>query len=383
MMRTIHVRQCFSTTRNTRNVATVAPASSQNHTSTITTHVPIVDMSLPVDDMGRVLHDACTRVGFFYLVNHGVSEDLRRRLLQEARAFFSMTIEEKERISVAHSNSYRGYQWMGVNITRQKQDGHEALDLVSESTRANIVRDRGLANYGSNQWPDPTMLPQFQSTVEEYVAQMNSVGLRLITAASLGLGLGPNYFAPFFTDPYWSMRLIRYPPLVPYDGIPDIGQDKNNSSSNAYEYGVGEHTDYGVFTMILCEDVKDTLQIRPKNNNNKRTTNDTSNDVHSERKDSEWIMVDPIPGGFICNLGDMLERWTNNMYVSTPHRVLRPSSSQGGDRISIPFFFDPNYDAYIAPVDHLVQQSGMPPCFEQPIMFGDHLLAKTSQNFRI
>jgi len=125
----------------------------------------------------------------------------------------------------------------------------------------------------------------------------------------------------------------------------------------SYEYGVGEHTDYGVFTMILCDNVPNTLQIRLKGS-------------------TQWQLVDPIPGTFICNVGDVLARWTNNIYVSTPHRVLRPAQ----DRISVPFFFDPNYDSQIAPIDALVQRSNQPPCFD-PIMYGDHLLAKTSKNF--
>lgn len=127
----------------------------------------------------------------------------------------------------------------------------------------------------------------------------------------------------------------------------------------------GEHTDYGVFTMILCDDVKGTLQIRRKGQ-------------------SQWVDVDPVPNGFICNLGDMLARWSNNLYVSTPHRVLRPKESSCGplkvERISIPFFFDPNYDSMICPIDELVQRSEKPMLFD-PIMYGDHLLAKMSKNF--
>jgi isopenicillin N synthase-like dioxygenase len=119
--------------------------------------------------------------------------------------------------------------------------------------------------------------------------------------------------------------------------------------------------------MILCDDVRGTLQIRRKGH-------------------SEWVDVDPVPNGFICNLGDMLARWSNNLYVSTPHRVLRPQRvnchSTQNDRISIPFFFDPNYDSIISPIDELVAQSKNPTFFD-PIMYGDHLLAKTSKNFQL
>jgi isopenicillin N synthase-like dioxygenase len=119
--------------------------------------------------------------------------------------------------------------------------------------------------------------------------------------------------------------------------------------------------------MILCDDVKGTLQIRRKGQ-------------------LDWEDVDPVPNGFICNLGDMLARWSNNLYVSTPHRVLRPQKACCGplqnDRISIPFFFDPNYDSIISPIHDLVRKSDSSVLFD-PIMYGDHLLAKTSKNFKV
>jgi isopenicillin N synthase-like dioxygenase len=141
------------------------------------------------------------------------------------------------------------------------------------------------------------------------------------------------------------LRLIHYPPA-------------HNGDSGDFELGCGEHTDFGIFTMILCDEVPDTLQIRPKG-------------------ETEWVTVDPVPGGFICNIGDMLSRWTNGIYVSTPHRVLRPRDSS---RISVPYFYEPNYDALVSPMDELVTKSGRPPCLEA-IRYGDYLLAKTSTNF--
>ncbi|KAG7359642.1 2-oxyglutarate/Fe(II) oxygenase [Nitzschia inconspicua] len=328
--------------------------------STLESTVPIIDMSMSDEELGKSIHHACTTVGFFIIVQHGVPEELRARMLQQARLLFSeLTLEEKEAISVKHSNSYRGFQTMGVNVTNGQRDGHEALDLVSESTRAIVTRSsdskfKDLTNYGQNQWPDPRLLPDFRNTTEEYIEAMQAVGLRLMSACSRGLGLDPYFFEPYFDDAYWSMRMIRYP------------VDSEDRMGN-YDFGVGEHTDYGVFTMILCDDVKGTLQIRRKGQ-------------------SEWTNVDPVPNGFICNLGDMLARWSNNLYVSTPHRVLRPQKSNchplQNDRISIPFFFDPNYDSVISPIGELVEKSKNPLLFD-PIMYGDHLLAKTSKNFMV
>ncbi|CAB9507284.1 Probable 2-oxoglutarate-dependent dioxygenase [Seminavis robusta] len=199
-------------TRNNLIRRTLSHHQSPKNNITDGAHtVPVVDMSLPDHQVGAAVHHACTTVGFFHIVNHGVSETLRNTVLEEARNMFrNLSEEQKETFSVAHSNSYRGYQRIGVNITSEQPDGHEGFDLISESTRAAI--DHGcLTNYGHNLWPDPQWVPRLRPTLEEYISQMNTVGNRLMAAASIGLGLGRDYFQPYFTDPYWTMRLIRYP----------------------------------------------------------------------------------------------------------------------------------------------------------------------------
>lgn len=317
--------------------------------------VPIIDMEMSEEEIGDSIHHACTTLGFFAIVNHGVSEDLCSNMLHQTRLLFDLSDDDKEAISVKHSKSFRGFQKMGINVTNGELDGHEALDLVSESKKAIRPNPQEMTNYGRNQWPNQSKLPEFRATTEKYVESMQQLGLRLMSACSRGLGLDPSFFDRYFDDAYWSMRMIRYPAV-----------DGNDNQD--YSFGVGEHTDYGVFTMILCDDVKGTLQIRPRNGSGR------------------WIDVDPIPNGFICNIGDMLARWSNSVYVSTPHRVIRPlkSNCEGSrdDRISIPFFFDPNYDSIISPIETLVQKSDNPVLFD-PIMYGDHYLAKTSKNFRI
>jgi isopenicillin N synthase-like dioxygenase len=107
-----------------------------------------------------------------------------------------------------------------------------------------------------------------------------------MTAASRGLGLDPSFFDPYFDDAFWSMRMIRYPP-------PPMEHDD-------FDFGVGQHTDYGVYKMIVrCDDIPGTLQIR-------------------SRGGKDWIDVDPVPGGFLCNLGDMMARWSNSILPFYP-----------------------------------------------------------------
>ena len=306
--------------------------------------VPTVDLSLPLHEVGHSIHEACTTVGFFLVQNHGVSPHLLSSVMQEARHFFNLPQEEKDRISIRNSSSFRGYQQVGENVTMGAADAHEAVDFMSESERAKRANTAGPTNYGTNQWPCPSVAPQLRPVLQQYIFEMNQVGSKMMQACALGLGLSQHYFARYFEDPFWILRLIHYPP-------------KPTSMDDTL--GCGEHTDYGIFTFIYSENVPETLQIR--------TT------------DKDWTFVDPIPEStLICNVGDMLSRWTNGIYKSTLHRVLRPINQNG--RVSVPFFYEPSYDAVIRPIDELVQQSRKLPMFG-PIQYGDHLLAKTTSNF--
>lgn len=164
---------------------------------------------------------------------------------------------------------------------------------------------------------------------------------------ALGLGLSEDHFEPYYNDSFWVLRVIHYP----------VAQGDTNARKE--DMGCGVHTDYGCLTMINADDTPGCLQAM---------------NVHGQ-----WVTVEPLPGMFICNIGDMLSRWTNGMYRSTPHRVLRPAHRR---RISIPFFFEPNYTSEISPLPGCCEALGKAPRFK-PIIYGDHLLSKTSSNFSL
>lgn len=116
--------------------------------------------------------------------------------------------------------------------------------------------------------------------------------------------------------------------------------------------------DYGCVTLLLADSTKGALQV--------------------QLKDGSWINADPLPGAFVVNIGDMIERWTNGEWKSTNHRVIHRGSNY---RISVPFFFEPNFDAEIQPIKKCVERTGGHPTF-QPIVYGDHLTAKVTANFK-
>jgi isopenicillin N synthase-like dioxygenase len=159
---------------------------------------------------------------------------------------------------------------------------------------------------GVNLWPLTT---GFRDAAIGYFDALWQLGLDLHVAIAANLGLPLDFFADKFDRPMATLRLLHYPPReADQGGLP----------------GAGEHTDYGSLTILL---------------------NDNAGGLEVRRRDGTWVTAPPIPGAFICNIGDCLMRWSNDTYVSTPHRVMNPP---GRDRYSVAFFLDPNPDALIA-----------------------------------
>ncbi len=290
---------------------------------------------------------ACEEHGFFYLTGHGIPDSTVDGIRGHASRFFALPDADKNAISISNSPSFRGYQRLGENVTyasdagRPLRDWHEAIDTYREEPPDGKIP----TNFGYNQYPSEALCPGFASASREYVNEMLSLGNDVMRCVAASLDLENDYFAPYYERSFWVMRMIRYPSS---DEPRDEGFDPTGT-------GCGEHTDYGCLTFVN-QPLQPTgcLQVRAAN--------------------GSWVDADPIPGCFVVNIGDMLSRWTNGLFRSTAHRVLHPESG-AGDRVSVPFFFEPNYDAVVEPLPHLGE-----PRFE-PVAYGSHLLAKSLANF--
>jgi len=272
--------------------------------------------SLPVIDLAsssapEAVGKACRGSGFFYAVGHGVDETLLARLDELSRAFFAKAAAEKLSIRMElGGRAWRGYFPVGDELTSGSPDQKEGLYFGAELPAHHPKVAAGTPLHGSNLFPDG--VAGFRETVLEYMDIMTGLGHRIMETIALSLGLDGGYFAERYThDPLILFRIFNYPALA---------------SPSTPLWSVGEHTDYGLLT-ILFQDDRGGLQVKSP---------------------SGWIDAPPIPGSFVCNIGDMLDRMTGGMYRSTPHRV---KNASGRDRLSFPFFFDPNWDAQVRSID--------------------------------
>ncbi|MDJ0824223.1 MAG: 2-oxoglutarate and iron-dependent oxygenase domain-containing protein [Rhodobacter sp.] len=299
--------------------------------------IPVLDWRrFDTDRPGFVadLGAACRGPGFFLLSHHTVPKDLRIRVFEMANAFFSLPDSEKAKISILNTPHYRGWG----------KEGDESLDetssLVDRKETFNIGYDlptddprviAGEPFRGVNQWPD---LPGFRETLLAYYDAALALGKVLHRAFAHDLGLPEDHFAHAFDEPLAALRMLHYPP----------GTGAKN------EIGAGAHTDYGAITLLMT-DGEPGLQVKPRG--------------------GDWIDVPHVDDAYVVNIGDCLMRWTNDIYVSTPHRVLPPIRR----RRSVAMFVEANPDQII----RALPGTGAPKY--TPIRAADYLMSRLDATY--
>ena len=279
-----------------------------------------------------------------------MDEHLQRRLEEVSRQFFAQDLETKLEIKMSlGGRAWRGYFPVGGELTSGKPDLKEGIYFGAELEDDHPLVMAGTPLHGPNLFPAD--IPPFRETVLAYMAALTTLGHSLMAGIALSLGLEESYFFDRYTsEPLILFRIFNYPP-----------QPLNNESES--NLGVGEHTDYGLLT-ILRQDMSGGLEIKIK---------------------SRWVAAPPIPNSFVCNIGDMLDRMTGGRYLSTPHRV---RNLAGHNRLSFPFFFDPNFSAEVRPIqidakanDNKEERWDRASVHEFSGTYGDYLLRKVSKVF--
>ncbi|WP_299917578.1 2-oxoglutarate and iron-dependent oxygenase domain-containing protein [uncultured Roseobacter sp.] len=272
--------------------------------------IPVLDWQRFETDKSAFLADLGAAVrgpGFFLLQNHTVPETLRAQVFDKAGAFFDLPVAEKRKLSILHTPHYRGWAAEGdesLNDTSAQIDRKESFnigfDLAPEDPRVL----KGEPFRGVNVWPE---IEGFRNTMLAYFEAALALGIDIHRAFAADLGLDPEHFTPAFHDPLAALRLLHYPP----------------ATGAADEIGAGAHTDYGAITLLMT-DGEGGLQVKPRG--------------------GDWTDVPHVAGAYVVNIGDCLMRWTNDIYASTPHRVLPPKRQ----RRSVAFFVEANPDTVVA-----------------------------------
>lgn len=308
--------------------------------------IPVIDVGplrsgarAQVMRVAREIRQAATNVGFFYVSNHGVPQRIIDRAAEAGRRFFALPLDAK--MEVKANARHRGFVPIGgANVARAatadlKETFSWGLELAEDDP--DVLRGSGLL--GPNNWP--AFLPELQPALYDYFLASFDCGDRLLRAIATSLDIDEAFFAQRYRKPYARGQVVHYPPQ-PATAAPD-------------QRGIGEHTDFGCIT-LLWQDANGGLQIRDRN--------------------GDWVRARPIEGTLVINVGDLLERWSNDRFTSTLHRVVNTS---GRDRYSLTVFYDPYYYSTVDPRD-MGLGSGEEPRYE-PIIAGEHIKARFDKTF--
>ena len=312
--------------------------------------VPVIDLAplidgrtAGVDEVARKIRHAYTRIGFSYIINHGVPQALIDEAFDANRQFHALPERDKFRIET--NRWHRGYIAINTStivtssiakVTRPNQSASFMMMHELPPNDADVLAEKPLA--GPNQWPES--YPEFRETVTRYNRALQKLCEQLLPAISNALGTEGRPLSAFFRRPTTFLRLLHYPSI---SGPRDEGL-----------YGSAPHTDYGFIT-LLAQDSGGGLQVKPRG--------------------GDWMDAPPMPGAFVMNTGDITARWSNDLFLSTPHRVY---NRQDTDRYSMAFFFDPTMDSRI---------SCLPSCLDkasgvryEPVIYGDYLMDRLNAN---
>ncbi|XP_022749861.1 2-oxoglutarate-Fe(II) type oxidoreductase-like [Durio zibethinus] len=274
-----------------------------------------IDLSNPdIHQSVSLLKQACLDCGFFYVVNHGISQELMDEVFAQSKNFFHLPLNEK--MKVLRNEKHRGYTPVHDELLDPDNQVHgdykEGYYIGVEVPEDDPEAEKPLC--GPNVWPADGVLPGWRQTMEKFHHEALEVGKVVARVIALALDLEVDFFdkAEILGKPFAILRLLYYGGQIsdPSKGI----------------YGAGAHSDFGFITLLATDDVMGLQICKDK-----------------DAKPQIWEYVAPIKGAFIVNLGDMLERWSNCIFKSTLHRVL----GNGQERYSIAYFVEPSHDCLV------------------------------------
>ena len=313
--------------------------------------IPMLDVSglysgdeAAIRDIAATLRGHLENIGFLYVVGHPIPRTDVEAVREAGKKFFALPDEEKLKLKI--DRNFRGYlPFAGSTIvtssvaTVSKPNQSESIFFMHEVEAGDPRALAGKPLQGPNQWPEEQTLPGFRATMDNYVAEMSTLARKMVGAIAISLGMPANSLDSHFEQPTTFLRLLHYPTQPKEEGL----------------FGSAPHTDYGFITLLAQDDVGG-LEVK--------------------NKAGDWVPAPPVPDSFVMNVGDILARWSNDQFVSTPHRVINRS---GRERYSQPFFFDPSMEAMIEALPVCVPKGSEPKY--GPVEYGDYLMERIDKNY--
>ena len=320
-------------------------SSFASATATDASTIPVIDVSGAIDGtdvagVATAIYQAATNHGFFYISGHGIDQGLLDQAFAVSKSFFELAPFEKETVAV--NTHQRGWMAQGMSHLpgAKTHDLKEVFFWGTEtaSDDPDVLAKKPLV--AVNQWPT-TAFPQLETELRPYYNALCDVARHVMPAIAVSLDQPADFFVACYEKPLARGQLVYYPPSTAADEAEE-------------RFGVAPHTDFGVLTLLL-QDSSGGLQVKSKSGN--------------------WIKAPPIAGTLVCNIGDLLARWSNNRFASTLHRVVNRTKNA---RYSIPVFFDPHTDTIIDPADLGVAKEDS---YYEPVAAGQHISGRNKKSF--
>lgn len=254
------------------------------------------------EKLAAQIFDVCKEIGFFYVIDHGIDPETIRGAFQQAKELFNS--DEKFALPYV-TEANRGYISQDREVLSKK--GHH--DLKEAFNIGNVVEDPAWKH--KNKWP--STLPRFRPVFDDFFLRCHNLSRRILRLFTYGLKVDRDFFDRSHHNNPSTMRLLHYPV------VPNVVEVKDN------QLRAGVHTDFGTMT-LLFQDNNGGLEVLP-------------------RGSDEWISAKPIENAIVVNIGDLMMRWTNDVFKSTPHRVVVGSNK---DRYSIAFFNQPKAETVVS-----------------------------------
>ncbi len=323
----------------------MSPSDFASAKETTRSEIPVIDVSgashgTDIKGVAAEIYNAATDHGFFYISNHGIAQDLMDQAFAVSKSFFEQPVALKETVAV--NAQQRGWLAQGMSHL-QGAKTHDLKEVFFWGTETKPDDPDVLAGkpmVAVNQWPSEDF-PRLHQDLTPYYDALCNVARKVMAAVAVSLNQPATFFDAMYEKPLARGQLVYYPPSTAEDEAEE-------------RFGVAAHTDFGVLTLLL---------------------QDNSGGLQVQSKSGDWIEAPPIPGTLVCNIGDLLERWSNNRFASTLHRVVNRTTTA---RYSIPVFFDPYTDSIVDPKDLGVSEQES--LFE-PITVGQHISNRNKKSF--